>query len=336
MKRHLILSAALALFAMSAGAQTEPSAQAGASASSQTAVSADRSGVQADSSSSGTASAEVGKDSAALATGTAMQAALTHPVDSKKNKPGDTVEAKTTQAVSSNGQVVIPKGSRLIGHVTEAREHEKKGKSKEGHDSALGIAWDRALLKNGKEVPLNASIQALASAQGQASSTIPDADVPIGGNAVASGSGSGRGMLGGAGATAGGALGAATQPIGTVGSTAGGALSSTVNVAGSATGTVGGVNAAGQFVSGSRGVFGLNGLNLTSAASNSTEASVITSSTQNVRLDSGTRMLLAVEGQAQGSARVAQMTGSRKSREPKQSQDGNPSATRRESRDQQP
>jgi hypothetical protein len=277
-----------------------------------------------------------------------MQAALTHPVDCKKNKPGDTVTATNTEAVTSNGQVVIPKGSKLVGHVTEAQQHEKKGKNKEGRDSALGIAWDKAVLKNAQEVPLNASIQALASAQGQASSTINDADMPIGGSAMASGSGSGRGALGGVGgvgSTAGGAVAAATRPVGAVGSTAGAvtlttssAVGSTANVAGSATGTaagtVGGLNAAGQFVSNSRGVFGLNGLSLTSAISNSTEGSLITSSTQNVHLDSGTRMLLVAQGQS--GAHETQGSGSRASHEPKQPQGGNPSGARPEHKDQQP
>jgi len=328
MKRLTILSAALTLFALSAGAQTQPSAQAGASATSSTAVSADKSGAQAASSSSAAASAQAGKDSASLANGTAMQAALTHPVDCKKNKPGDTVTAKNTEAVTSNGQVVIPKGSKLVGHVTEAKQHEKQGRNKQRQDSVLGIAWDKAVLKNGQEVPLNASIQALASAQGQASSTINDADMPIGGGAMASGSGSGRGALsgvGGVGSTAGGAVGAATRQVGAVGSTASGAVTSTTSGAvgstasaagsatGTATGTVGGLNAAGQFVSNSRGVFGLNGLNLTSAVSNNTEGSLITSSTQNVHLDSGTRMLLVAQGQAQSGAHETQGSGSRAS-----------------------
>lgn len=323
MTRLTILSAALTLFALSAGAQTQPAVQGSASASSSTTVNADKSGAQAASNSS--ASAQAGKDSANLASGTAMQAELTHPVDCKKNKPGDAVTAKTTEASTSDGQVVIPKGSKLFGHVTEARQHEKPKKGDEGHDSALGIAWDKAVLKNGQEVPLNASIQAIAAAQGQASSSINDADMPMHGGATAGGSGGGRGALGGVGgvgsgvgSTVGGAPGAATRPVGQVGSTASGAVNSTTSVAGSATGsatgtvsgaasgTVGGLNAAGQFVSNSHGVFGLNGLNLTSAASNSTEGSLITSPTQNVHLDTGTRMLLVAQGQAQGGAQQAQ------------------------------
>src|SRR5258707_697535 len=77
---------------------------------------------------------------------------------------------------------------------------------------------------------------------------------------------------------------------------AGGAVDATARtttgVAGSAGGAVGGLNSAGQFASNSRGVFGLNGLNLNAAGSNSTEGSLITSGGKNVRLDSGTRMLI--------------------------------------------
>jgi hypothetical protein len=40
------------------------------------------------------------------------------------------------------------------------------------------------------------------------------------------------------------------------------------------------------------GVFGMQGISLTSAASSVTEASVVTSEAQNVHLDSGTQMVL--------------------------------------------
>jgi hypothetical protein len=348
MHRLTILPAALALFALSAVAQTQSAAQAGASATGSTTAGADKNGVQAASSSSAATSAQAGRDSANLAGGTAMQATLTHPVDCKKNKPGDAVFAKNTEAVTSNGQVVIPKGSRLVGHVTEAKQHQKQSKNHEGQDSSLGIVWDKAILKGGQEVPLDASIQALASAQGQASSTINDADVPLSGGAIGSGSASGRGALGGVGAvgaTAGGAVGSATRPVSSVGSatsgvvssTANGAVGSTANVAGSANAstasTVGGLNAAGQFVTNSRGVFGLGGLSLASMSSTNSGASLITSSTQNVHLDSGTRMLLVAQGQAEGSASKG---GSHSSREAKEPKGSNPQGARPEHQDQQP
>src|SRR5438132_247007 len=82
-------------------------------------------------------------------------------------------------------------------------------------------------------------------------------------------------------ATAGGAVGTVANTAGSATSAAGGAVDATARtttgVAGSAGGAVGGLNSAGQFASNNRGVFGLNGLNLSAAGSNSTEGSLITS-----------------------------------------------------------
>jgi len=49
--------------------------------------------------------------------------------------------------------------------------------------------------------------------------------------------------------------------------------------------------------SSSTGVIGLQGLSLNSEASNATQGSVIVSSTKNVHLDSGTRLLLRAQAQ---------------------------------------
>src|ERR1700736_5131634 len=139
-------------------------AQASSSGSGSTSVQADKSGATA---SGNTSTANAGQSPASLSTGTAVNATLSQPVDAKKNKPGDQVIAKTTQATKSEGNVVIPKGSKLIGHVTECRQ-----RSKEEKESALGIMFDKAILKNGEEIPLNVAIRALASAQTAATSSV--------------------------------------------------------------------------------------------------------------------------------------------------------------------
>src|SRR6267142_2715956 len=100
-------------------------AQASSSASSSTSVQADKSGASASSNNSGSTSAHAGQRSASLASGTAMNAALSQPVDAKKNKPGDQVTAKTTEATKSDGKVVIPRGTKLIGHVTECKQRSR-------------------------------------------------------------------------------------------------------------------------------------------------------------------------------------------------------------------
>jgi hypothetical protein len=70
------------------------------------------------------------------------------------------------------------------------------------------------------------------------------------------------------------------------------------------------LNTAGQLTSNSRGVFGLNGLSLNSAASNGTQGSIITSAGKNVHLDSGTQMLLVSQAEA-GAQGESKQTASR-------------------------
>src|SRR6266849_6156211 len=184
------------LFCLSAAAQSQTGAQAGAQTSGQASVQAGQTQAQAsgNASASSAASAQNGQANASLASGTAFNAALSSPIDSKKCKPGDPVNAHTTEAAKSEGKTVIPKGSKLVGHVTQASARAK-GES----ESSLGIVFDKAILKNGQEIPLNVAIQAIASAQSGASAAGSDMDTMGGMGASAAGSGmaGGRGALGG-------------------------------------------------------------------------------------------------------------------------------------------
>jgi len=288
-------------FCMSASAQSQTGAQAGVQSSNQTSVQVGQTQAQASGSASAStaASAQNGQVNGSLASGTAFNAALSSPIDSKKCKPGDAVNAHTTEAVKSEGKTVIPKGAKLVGHVTQASARAK-GES----ESSLGIVFDKAILKNGQEIPLSAGIQAIASAQSSASAAGSEIDTMGGAGASAAGSGmsGGRGALGGVTSAAGGAVGTVTNTAANVGGVAGGAVNTAANaggsVAGASKGAIGGLNAAGQLTSNSQGVFGLNGLNLNAAASNATQGSVITTAGKNVHLDSGTRMLLVSQAQA--------------------------------------
>src|SRR5437667_3979675 len=292
------------LFCLSAAAQSQTGAQAGAQSSGQASVQAGQTQAQASGNASASAasaaSAQNGQANASLASGTAFNAALSSPIDSKKCKPGDPVNAHTTEAAKSEGKTVIPKGSKLVGHVTQASARGK-GES----ESSLGIVFDKAILKNGQEIPLNnVTIQAIASAESGASAAGADMDTMggMGASAAGSGTASGRGALGGVTSTAGGAVGAVTNTAANAGGVAGGTLNSAANaggsIAGASKGAVGGLNAAGQLTSNSQGAFGLNGLNLNAAGSNATQGSVITSAGKNVHLDSGTRMLLVSQANA--------------------------------------
>jgi hypothetical protein len=295
MKATSVVALASMLVLTGSAGYAQGGAQASSSTSASTSVQANKSGATASSNNSTSTSANAGHSSASLSEGTAMNAMLSQPVDVKKNKPGDQITAKTTEATKSEGKVVIPKGAKLIGHVTECKQ-----RSKEEKESALGIVFDKAILKNGEEIPLNVTVRALAAAQSQtaAANSIGSDDLAAGGGAVGSARASGGGALGGVRSTAGAATGAVTNTAASAAGVAGGAVNSTVNAAGTARGAVGGLNAAGQLTSNSQGVFGLEGLNLNAAASNNTQGSLITSTSKNVHLDSGTQLLLVSQAQA--------------------------------------
>jgi hypothetical protein len=260
--------------------------QTNATASQDTSVSAGQSGAGAQANTSATATQAAGVSdkqnhaqavsTSKLQTGSTMEAELTKPVDARKNKVGDEVIAKTTHDGKSDGHVVVPKGSKLVGHVTEVKAH-----SKNQANSELGIAFDRAVLKNGMEMPLALGIQAIGRAQ--ASATAADDNMMAGGGAGATGSSGGHASSGG------GMLGGAR-------STAGGVMNTASSTAGAATGAVGSATgaASGSLSSTSQGVVGLRGLSLAADASNSTHGSVITSTGSNVHLDTGTEMILRV------------------------------------------
>jgi hypothetical protein len=304
MKRTGFVLVAGILFASVAAAQTQADTQAGAQAGTQTSVQAGKAQARGSGSASASsaASTENGQTNASLGSGAAINAELTAPVDSKKAKPGDPVAARTTEPTKSNGKTVIPKGSKLLGHVTQA-----SARAKGDSESALGIVFDKAILKNGQEVPLNVAIQALASAQSGATANAGN-DLSAAGGAGAYAGGSGRaaggGAPGGVTSTAGGAVGTVTNTAASAGNTAGGALNSTAssatNSVAASKGAVGGLNAAGQLTSTSQGVFGLQGVNLSSATAGAAQGSVITSAGKNLHLDSGTQMLLVT--QAAGAA----------------------------------
>ncbi|MBZ5659914.1 MAG: hypothetical protein LAO08_05850 [Acidobacteriia bacterium] len=294
MKRILSIVAIGLLGVSGAAAQTSASAQAGASAQGQTTVQADKSGAKASGSGAGSASASTnaGKNSASIANGTKIDAALVKPLDAKRNKPGDPVEARTTQDVKQDGKVVLKKGTPLMGHVTQAQARAD-GQAQ----SQLGVVFDRAIPRKGEEVPFSATIQALAVAQSATTAAAGADDVMSSGGAMGGMSGgarSGGGLVGGVASTAGATAGTVVNTSSTVSSATGG----TLNTVSRSTGAVGGLTSAGQLASNSSGVFGLQGLSLDSAASSATQGSMIVSSTKNVHLDSGTQMLLSASGQA--------------------------------------
>ena len=298
-----------ALLATTANAFADgPAAQGDASATSGTTVSAGPGSASASNSSASTASASTNHAQAGAASGSEMNATLSKPVDARKAKPGDPVTATNDSDAKAADGTSIKRGSKLVGHVTKAQPLDKSASGSADALSMLSIVFDKAILRDGREVPLNATIQAVSLAQSAASldSDLGGAGMSAGGFGAGSARGGGGGLLGGAVGSVGGGLGAAGGLAGSrgsgVSSAAGGMAGATLHSAGA----VGGVTSSGMLTSGSQGVFGINGLALASSSAGSAEGSVITSSTRNVRLDGGTRMLLS--NSANGSAMASGAT----------------------------
>src|SRR6201997_5302769 len=103
--------------------------------------------------------ADPGQPNTRLAPGSVIPVQLTKTIDAKKAKTGDPVEAKVTQDLKTdNGDVLVPKDTKVVGRVTEAQ-----ARSKDQKESQVGIAFDHAVMKNGGDVPLPMSIQAVIS-----------------------------------------------------------------------------------------------------------------------------------------------------------------------------
>ncbi len=136
--------------------------------------------------------------------GTVISAALTKTIEAKKAKTGDEVVAKVQSDIKNKGgEVLVPKDTRLVGKVTEAQP-----RSKEQKESQLGLVFDHAVLKDGTQFPLSLSLQAIADLQDTGSHGANDSSYPQpgsypGGGASGGGMGGGgmRGGYGGSGGT---------------------------------------------------------------------------------------------------------------------------------------
>lgn len=94
-------------------------------------------------------------------------AQLDKTLDAKKAKQGDAVTAKLEQGVQIPNAQALPKNTVLEGHVDQVQASERKS------DSTLTVTFDKAKLKSGQELPIKATIVAVAEpvmSQQQASS----------------------------------------------------------------------------------------------------------------------------------------------------------------------
>lgn len=206
-----------------------------------------------------------------IAPGSVIPVQLTKTIDAKKAKTGEEVVAKVTQDMKTQtGQVLVPKDTKVIGHVTEAQARHKDEK-----ESQLGIAFNQAVLNN-QQVDLPMSIQAVIGPQTTNNDNANANSGPTEG-AAPSASAGGNSPMGGRSPNAG--PGGETAP--NPGPPSGG---ETAQQSGPKRPQINGQT---------QGVIGISNVTL-SQSSNAQQGSVLTSEKNNVKLESGTMLLLKV------------------------------------------
>lgn len=216
--------------------------------------------------------------------GTDLVAELSKSVNSKKAKLGDPVKATLTQDVIAHGKVVIRRGSKLVGHVTEAQP-----RSKEEQESRLGVVFDKAELKGGGEIDFSAVLRALAPPLRIGAVDKPDM---MGPPMVAPVNQSGpQPMSNGPSSSGSNSLSkGAGNPAGNPGTTPNQAARAAQY---SATTSAYSAQEGAMMGGGSRGVFGMPGIKLGPAAKGQA-GSVVSSTSHDVKLDSGTQMVIQI------------------------------------------
>jgi hypothetical protein len=116
---------------------------------------------------------------------------LVSKLDSKTAKDGDSVVVKTDEKVTIADGTVIPKGSKLVGHVTDVQAHGKGVAN-----AKMVIQLDHAELKGGQNLPIHSVIQSLAPATDMATGADMGGASPMGG-VPATGGGMSGGRPGG-------------------------------------------------------------------------------------------------------------------------------------------
>ncbi len=201
---------------------------------------------------------------------------LTKKVDTGNAAVGDQVFARTTAATTLSDGTKLPKGTQIVGHVTDIH-----AKSHADATSHLAFGLDRAVLHDGREIPIHAMLTSVA---GPASFNAQAADGDMMSAPATSGGAGGHagggGLVGGVGRATGGALNSAGNVAGNTISTAGAGADGVVHAGGS---VATGIPANRVSIS------NLPGVSFSSSA-NATESGSLDAKGRNISLDSGTQM----------------------------------------------
>jgi hypothetical protein len=209
-----------------------------------------------------------------------VTAELTSKLDSKSAKAGDSVVLKTTENATMADGTVIPKGSKIVGHVTEAQPYVANS-----DNGRVTLQFDQAQLKSGQSMPIKSAIQTITPAGGSTADSV--SSMPAGGGSAAPAP-SGGASPGGAGSAAGSAPARSTQSAPSPGMTDSAGASSGGPAPGTTVARNGNVVIKTSAVPGVLVASSVNGQPFSNASG------ALLSARQDVHLDGGTKMVLAL------------------------------------------
>lgn len=111
----------------------------------------------------------VSNDSTTIPVGTEIVGTLSTKLDTKHSKVGDPVKVEVSQDVLEGNRVVLKKGSRVTGHVTDVSAYSRKV-----FNAKLEIVLDRIVPMHDEQVPTYLAIYALGAKHEDASDNSPD------------------------------------------------------------------------------------------------------------------------------------------------------------------
>jgi len=227
------------------------------------------------------AQAQKAGDSAAIRSGTKINAELVSALDTRTAKRGDEVTARATKDVKQSGRTVIHKGDRLLGRVTDVQSAASADAG-----SRLAVTFDR-LVQGEATTQLNAVVRSIISTPSQEREQMTRdepmaAPRPTPAASSSSGASGGGSLVGGATSTVGSAVGGAGGTVdaasrGTVGAATGADLSTPI-----------------QAIRIQSNAHGENQTGL---------ASALSTRRGDLRLESGTRLQLQVAADSQSQAK---------------------------------
>lgn len=107
-------------------------------------------------------------------------------LDSSKLKEGDAVEVEMASGIKLPNGTVVPKGSKLMGHVVAS-----KARSKGDSDSELNVVFDKLNVADGKQLAVKGMLQAVFPPADEVDPGVPGASTSHGGTVAATGEGGG-------------------------------------------------------------------------------------------------------------------------------------------------